>query len=200
MEVDPCPSTSAEQLSPKAILPKIDEDNVLDFPHPKEKIMEILDNLEGHVEKLRKDASKLEEEKDNILSSLDTVKLHPSLNDLIGLEKDEALRYLDRIATRCMTVDVKVFTQRDKSQEEALHQVNHLIDNLVVCLKTDPDGAKNRCLTYMNSCSSQLNGLTDKHFESVLLGCTIDDQKKVKKRLHGLLRYFDKMGFAIEVD
>lgn len=30
----------------------------------------------------------------------------------------------------------------------------------------------------------------DAEFESAVLGCTIEDQKRVKKRLHGLYSYF----------
>lgn len=96
--------------------------------------------------------------------------------------------------SRCLTVEVKVLTQRDNQQEEALFQVNHLIDGLVVGLKTDPESAKAKCVSYMNACSSNMvEGITDKHFESALLGCTVDDQKKVKRRLQGLLTYFEKM-------
>lgn len=96
--------------------------------------------------------------------------------------------------SRCLTVEVKVLTQRDNQQEEALFQVNHLIDGLVIALKGDPESAKAKCVTYMNACSSNvIEGVTDKNFESALLGCTVDDQKKVKRRLQGLLTYFEKM-------
>lgn len=179
--------------------------------------MEILDNLESHVEKLRRDATKLEEEKDVIMGSLDAVKLLPVLNDLQGckyydshnhppkltifilVDRDEAQQYLERIIERCHTVAVNVYTQRDQSQEDALHQVNQQIDHLIVLLKADHEAARARCLIYMNSSSSQSSGVTDKHFESALLGCTIDDQKRVKKRLLGLLKYLDKMGIVSEV-
>lgn len=91
-------------------------------------------------------------------------------------------------------MEVKVLTQRDSQQEEALFQVNHLIDGLVVALKSDSETAKAKCITYMNACSScMVDGVADKIFESSLLGCTVDDQKKVKRRLQGLLTYFEKM-------
>lgn len=87
-----------------------------------------------------------------------------------------------------------MLTHRDKMQEDALHQVNSLIDSLVMGLREDPDGAKARCISYMNACSSHfVQGVTDKKFESALLGCTLDDQKRVKKRLQGLLNYLDKL-------
>lgn len=109
------------------------------------------------------------------------------------VEREDILFYVERIVSRCHTVELKVHTQRDKSQEEALHQINHLIDSLIVGIKADPDSTHNKCLAYMNACSSQVvQGITDKNFESSLLGCTIDDQKWVKKRLQGLLTYINK--------
>ena len=44
----------------------------------------------------------------------------------------------------------------------------------------------------MNACSSQNDGFSDKMFETAILGCTLDDQKRIKKRLQGLLDYIDK--------
>lgn len=45
----------------------------------------------------------------------------------------------------------------------------------------------------MNACSEHIvDGITDKNFETALLGCTLDDQKRIKKRLQGLLNYVDK--------
>lgn len=54
-------------------LPKIDENVVMSSKPPKERILEMLDLLEGHVEKLRKGASQLEEDRDALLSHLDSV-------------------------------------------------------------------------------------------------------------------------------
>ena len=72
---------------------------------------------------------------------------------------------------------------RDHIQEDSLHQVNKLIDNMIKELKDNPAATKLKCLSFMNSCSSYCeNGNEDKNFEHALLGCTIDDQKKVKKR------------------
>jgi BCL2-associated athanogene 2 len=45
----------------------------------------------------------------------------------------------------------------------------------------------------MNACSSHSTGHSDKIFETAILGCTLDDQKKIKKRLQGLSDYIDQM-------
>lgn len=71
-------------------------------------------------------------------------------------------------------------------------QVNGLIDGLVVGLRNDPSGTRQRCAMFMSACSSQGMIVSDKVFETAILGCTMDDQKRVKKRLQGLLDYIDK--------
>ncbi|EFA05854.1 BAG family molecular chaperone regulator 2 [Tribolium castaneum] len=196
MDIDPSPSTSSGFLMDLTYsgLPRIDENNTVDPKSPKERVLELLDILESHVEKLRREAAQLEEDRDHLLSSLDSVRNTDLIVDLPDNDRDDVCQYAERIMSRCLTVEVKILTQRDKMQEEALHQVNHLIDSLVMCVKSDPESAKARCITFMNACSSNVvHGITDKKFESALLGCTVDDQKRVKKRLQGLLNYFDKL-------
>lgn len=64
-----------------------------------------------------------------------------------GLSSDDAddvTRYAERIMSRCQTVEVRVLTQRDQMQEEALSQINYLIDGLVMDLRNDHEAAKQR--------------------------------------------------------
>ncbi|XP_014480540.1 PREDICTED: BAG family molecular chaperone regulator 2 [Dinoponera quadriceps] len=160
---------------------------------PKDRLVGLLDQIEVHVEQLRKDASRLEEEKDSLLTTLDTLRNNDLLCTLEEPDRDDVLRYAERLSMRCLTVDVLVKVQRDHIQQEALHQVNGLIDGLVVGLRQDPSGTRQRCAEFMNACSSHGIGHSDKIFETAILGCTMDDQKRVKKRLQGLLDYIDKM-------
>lgn len=198
MDVDQ-PLAGSSELTTSLVLqtlPRIDENSAMDKKPPKERILEILDLLESHVEKLRKEAAQLEEDKDQLISTLDSVRHTDLMNQLSENDADDVTRYADRIMNRCQTVEVRVLTQRDTMQEEALFQVNHLIDGLVVDLRNDHDAAKQRCVSYVNACSSiMVEGIMDKKFESALLGCTIDDQKRVKKRLQGLLSYFERLRF-----
>jgi len=204
MDIDPVPGCLGlpALAGPSGTsLPKIDENFAMESKTAKQRLIEVLDVLEGHVEKLRKDAIKLEEDRDSLLSSLDSVKNAELLNELAEHERDDVLHFTDRIVNRCLTVELKINTQRDKPQEEALHQINHLIDSLVVGMKTDPEGTQAKCMAYMNSCSSAVvQGVIDKNFESTLLGCTVDDQKRVKKRLHGLLSYINKLNVTSDND
>ncbi|XP_014227815.1 BAG family molecular chaperone regulator 2 [Trichogramma pretiosum] len=159
---------------------------------PKDHLITILDRMEMHVEQLRKDAMRIEEEKDSLLTTLDTLLNHDLFVGLEDTDKDDVMRYAERLSMRCLTVDVLVRVQRDNVQQDALHQVNGLIDSLVVGLQNDPSGTRSRCASFMNACSSHADGLSDKIFETAILGCTLDDQKRIKKRLQGLLDYIDK--------
>lgn len=55
-------------------------------PKPKDRLVGLLDQIEMHVEQLRKDAARLEEEKDALLTTLDTLRNNDTL---IALEERE---------------------------------------------------------------------------------------------------------------
>lgn len=113
-------------------------------------------------------------------------------------EREELNCYLGRITTRLSTVDLNVKTIRDLAQEESLHQVNSLIDTVITT--TDRIAARQNCQHYLNCCSDGGNGerITDKKFEMALLGCALDDQKNIKKRLQALMTYLNKQIVAVE--
>jgi len=82
-----------------------------------------------------------------------------------------------------------VLTTRSDSQQNCLEEINKMIDRIVNSLREDPDNAKCMCQAYIASCSSSGNELGCKVFETAVLGCTLDDQKCIIKRLQGLLNY-----------
>ncbi|XP_045501717.1 BAG family molecular chaperone regulator 2 [Colias croceus] len=194
MEVD-LYSTDWTHSAESSCLPLIDETSALGTQAPKDRLIAVLDQVELRVERLRRDTVRIEEEKDSLLSTLDSIKHSELLTDISECDKDDITRYADRILARALTVEVAVRTDRDQQQEEALHQVNMYIDQLVMSVHEDAVVAHSRCQTYMNACTSQPDPSsgTDKNFESAILGCTLDDQKRVKKRLQGLLEYFAKL-------
>ncbi|XP_073953976.1 BAG family molecular chaperone regulator 2-like isoform X2 [Choristoneura fumiferana] len=158
------------------------------------RLIAVLDQVEMRVERLRRDTVRIEEERDSLLSTLDSVRHSELLMEVTECDKDDISRYAERILARAMTVEVAVRTDRDPQQEEALHQVNMYIDQLVMSVQEDGCSAHARCQTYMNACTSAPDAAaSDKNFESAILGCTLDDQKRVKKRLQGLLDYFAKL-------
>lgn len=80
----------------------------------------------------------MEQEKESILKILKNIKLTDSLLELeqgyfkfkknylkVG-DRDELVLNVDRIITRCSSVDVFVNTPRDKHQNQALKHVNEV--------------------------------------------------------------------------
>lgn len=102
-------------------------------------------------------------------------------------------------ALHSQTVEVNVYTVRDLSQVDSLNCINQLIDEVI--RSVDPIVRRQKCQEYLNACLSDFQYSTgfgssstqisfiDKKFESHLLGCTLDDQKRIKKRLEALLNY-----------
>lgn len=87
-------------------------------------------------------------------------------------------------------MEICVRTVRNEMQEECLNQVNTFIDNLVIDLHDDPLIVKDRCTSYMAACGSKSEEV-DKNFENAVLGCSLDDQKRIRRRLQGLMNYID---------
>ncbi|XP_033159610.1 BAG family molecular chaperone regulator 2 isoform X2 [Drosophila mauritiana] len=169
-----------------------------------ERFVTILDNLDARVEKLRKDALNLQEKKDYLLMSMDLIKSNEMMQNMSEAEREEIILYIQRVSSRLATVELNVRTVRDNSQEDSLSQINVLIDGMIKM--GDPVIGRQRCQLYLNACcSSSMDpsghmdtvheadvGPIDKKFESVLLGCTLDDQKNIKKRLQALMAYLNK--------
>ncbi|KAJ9577307.1 hypothetical protein L9F63_006146 [Diploptera punctata] len=88
---------------------------------------------------------------------------------------------MEHLLNWCLTVDIQVKTNRDSHQEEALHQVNSLIDELVIDLNEDPVATRTRCIAYMDACSSQSHGAIDETFENVILGARSMIRRELKR-------------------
>ncbi|XP_039967104.1 uncharacterized protein LOC126762254 isoform X2 [Bactrocera neohumeralis] len=168
-----------------------------------DRFVSVLDQLDARVEKFRKDALGLQEKKDFLLMSIDLIKSHDMLHSMMEAEREEIFCYIQRVNARLSTVDLLVHTVRDRSQEDALSQINALIDMMITI--GDPVLSRQRCQQYLNACCSAAEasssyeygvdmdaGPVDKKFESALLGCTLDDQKNIKKRLQALMGYLNK--------
>ncbi|XP_067646004.1 BAG family molecular chaperone regulator 2 isoform X2 [Eurosta solidaginis] len=170
---------------------------------PADRFVSVLDQLDARVEKFRKDALCLQEKKDFLHMSIDLIRSHDMLQSMMEAEREEIFCYIHRVNARLSTVELMVHTVRDRSQEDALSQINELIDMMITM--GDPVMSRQCCQQYMNACCSAAEasasyeygidmdaGPVDKKFESALLGCTLDDQKNIKKRLHALMDYLNK--------
>lgn len=178
-----------------------------------------MDQLDTNVERLRREARELQDKRDSLLMSMDLIRNNEKFSDLdectndnkqyLNLtmtlicvtfidEREELNCYMGRIATRLSTVDLNVTTIRDNAQEDSLHQVNSLIDSVIIT--TDRILARQQCQHYLNCCNDGggVERVTDKKFEMSLLGCALDDQKNIKKRLQALMTYLNKQIIAAE--
>ncbi|ODN02474.1 BAG family molecular chaperone regulator 2 [Orchesella cincta] len=159
-------------------------------------VLKMLDEMDRRVEKLRADALKVEAERDDVLASLDALNNSQLVYTLGGIELDEVTRYIKRLAQRSAAIKIEISTERSVPQQESLHAVNTLIDALIREVKTDVAMARRRCSSYLNSCLDITDTMyqescgIDAPFELAVLGCTLEDQKRVKKRLNGLNSYF----------
>lgn len=176
------------------VMPKVDDSNThWNSKPPMERFIGILDQLDSKVEKLRKEALVLQEKKDFLAMSVDLLRNNEYLTGLDENEREEINCYVQRISGRLSTVELSVCTVRDRAQEDSLHHVNSLID--AVISGADSVISRMRCQQFLNACStndamgSYADMESDKKFESALLGCTLDDQKTIKKRLQALLAY-----------
>lgn len=179
------------------VMPRVDDSGTTwNSKPPMERFITILDQLDSKVEKLRKEAMVLQEKKDFLAMSVDLLRNNEYLTGLDENEREEINCYVQRISGRLSTVELSVCTVRDRAQEDSLHHVNSLIDALIS--GADSVVSRLRCQQFLNACSttdtstySDLDPAmcSDKKFESALLGCTLDDQKTIKKRLQALLAY-----------
>lgn len=116
------------------------------------------------------------------------------------VDKEDINQFAERIVNRCDTVNISVHTTRNESQLNCMEEINTMIDKIVGMLKNDPDSAKFTCQSYLASCSPLENETGSKIFETAILGCTLDDQKRIYKRLQGLMDYIIHTSYAIESD
>jgi len=200
MDVDSSTETSAENPIGWN-LPKIEESNssMETTATGIKRFVNILDQLDTNVERLRREARDLQDKRDRMHMSMDLIKNNEKFSDLDEYEREELNCYIGRIATRLATIDINVKTIRDKAQEDALHQVNSLIDSVITT--QDRIIARQQCQHYLNACGIDGGGpdrVTDKKFEMALLGCALDDQKTIKKRLQALMTYLNKQIIAVE--
>ncbi|XP_073840805.1 BAG family molecular chaperone regulator 2 isoform X1 [Musca autumnalis] len=182
----------------------VDYSKAIDRPfNLNERFVTVLDQLDSRVEKFRKDALGLQEKRDFLLMSIDLIKSNDLMQNLTESEREEIGCYIHRVNARLSTVELNVRTVRDQSQEDSLSQINALIDMMITL--GDPALSRQKCQMYLNACCSASEtgnmsypvtdmdaGPVDKKFESVLLGCTLDDQKNIKKRLQALMGYLNK--------
>ncbi|XP_033737434.1 BAG family molecular chaperone regulator 2-like [Pecten maximus] len=149
-------------------------------------------SIESRVEKLRERALEIEQEKCVLLQELQRIQDNDTNIEFTEDERDEIEALAERLVCRCLTVEVGVTTPRNESQESALMHVNELLQQLEDLCACSAEKAIRRTEAYLNACLAEPTGSIDQRFQGSILGCTVDDQKKVKCRLQRLLQKLSK--------
>ncbi|OQR79979.1 BAG family molecular chaperone regulator 2-like [Tropilaelaps mercedesae] len=152
------------------------------------RLLELLDSIEKRVEMMRTAVQALEIEKDTLVELLQNFSESSELKKLSDPEQEELLLIRSRLLKRATTVDVSLLTPRTDDQAEALRRVTDDVDKLFV--KFHDEGTRSLCESYLNACLSDATGPIDHKFQSKIIECTADDQKKIRKKLESILSQF----------
>ncbi|KAM3855152.1 BAG family molecular chaperone regulator 2 [Vipera latastei] len=156
------------------------------------RLLECLDQLERRVEALRDAASSMEQEKEALLEMIHNIQNSQDMRNISEGEREELNLTAKRLMGRTITVEVSVETIRNPQQQESLLRATQMIDEIVNKLLDDLEDSKSRLMSLYGACTSETpSGPVDQKFQSVVIGCAIEDQKKIKRRLETLLRNID---------
>ncbi|CAM5131605.1 BAG family molecular chaperone regulator 2 [Chelonia mydas] len=153
------------------------------------RLLQNLDELELRVEALRDAASAMEQEKETLLEMIHGIQNSQDMRHISEGEREELCLTASRLMGRTLTVEVSVETIRNPQQQESLLHATRMIDEVVNKLLDNLEDSKSRLMSLYCACTSEVpSGPIDQKFQSVVIGCAIEDQKKIKRRLETLLR------------
>ncbi|KFD57311.1 hypothetical protein M514_01822 [Trichuris suis] len=180
-------TSSRERMIPISVMRRGSVEEIND------RIVNLLDEIEKRIEHMRETAQAMEQEKESIIEMLQTVQVNKDVLRLNQGEKDDIEATANRLLNRCRAVQVCVSTVRNPEQERALKNVNDQIEELVNKMKDDLTLSRQTCRTYLNACSCENpDGPIDQKFQSTLIECTADDQKKIRRRLEQVLSLVER--------
>lgn len=164
------------------------------------RLLESLDQLELRVEALRDAATAVEQEKEILLEMIHSIQNSQDMRQISDGEREELNLTANRLMGRTLTVEVSVETIRNPQQEESLKHATKIIDEVVNKFLDDLGNAKSHLMSLYSACSSEVpSGPVDQKFQSIVIGCALEDQKKIKRRLETLLRNIDNSDKAIKL-
>ncbi|XP_077991794.1 BAG family molecular chaperone regulator 2-like [Glandiceps talaboti] len=163
-----------------------------------DRLISMLDHIEKRVEALRDHARTLDEERDVLLNLLHTVQSHKDMDLITAAEREELGITFERILSRCLSVEVNISTIRSELQQQALDKTNRMLRELSLKVQNNVIGCKDLVELYLNACLSDATGPFDQNFQKLLLECTVDDQKKIRKRLQDYMQLIKKTESALK--
>ncbi|KAK7508119.1 hypothetical protein BaRGS_00000358 [Batillaria attramentaria] len=154
-------------------------------------LFSFVDEVESRVETLRRQASILVEEQASLLSVLEQLKDQSLSSNISAGDCQELIANMERLKERCRSIEVRVHTVRDEGQIEALEKVNRALEDLETeVVHGGTVASSKRAHSFLNACLPDSVGAIDTRFQSMILGCALDDQKEVRRRLQILVKDF----------
>lgn len=152
-------------------------------------LLENLDQLELRVEALRDAASAMEQERESILETVQSLQISPEMRSISDGEREELNLTANRLLGRTLCVEVSVGTIRNPQQDDALRQATSIIDDIVQKLLEDTGCSRQRLMALHAACVTEAPPVAiDQKFQAIVISCAMEDQKKIKRRLETLLR------------
>lgn len=164
------------------------------------RLLESLDQIETRVEALREEATAMEQERECLIEMIQSIRNSQELRSICDGEREELSLTASRLLDRTLTVSVSVDTIRNEQQEEALKKATAIIDEITGKVLEDMEGARKRLQALHAACVTDAPPVPlDQKFQSVVISCALEDQKKIKRRLETLIRNMDNAQKTIQI-
>ncbi|XP_058507333.1 BAG family molecular chaperone regulator 2 [Solea solea] len=164
------------------------------------RLLESLDLLEMRVETLRETASAMEQERESILEMIQSLQNSQEMRNICAGEREELDLTANRIMGRTLSVEISIGTTRNSQQEEALQKATSIIDEIVKKLLDDMRSSRQQLMALHAACVTEAPPVPiDQKFQAIVIGCALEDQKKIKRRLETLLRNIENSEKNIKI-
>ncbi|KAK6489153.1 BAG family molecular chaperone regulator 2 [Huso huso] len=164
------------------------------------RLLESLDQLELRVDTLREAASALEQEKESLLEMINSIQNSQEMRSISDGEREELSLTASRLLGRTLTVEVSVETIRNPQQQDALSKATSIVDEIAGEILNDLEGGRKRLLSLLAACVTEAPPVPiDQKFQSIVISCALEDQKKIKRRIETLIRNVDNSGKTIRI-
>lgn len=101
---------------------------------------------------------------------------------------------------RTLTVNVSIDTIRNPQQEDALRKATAVIDEIASKVLDDMENAKNQLQALHAACLTDESLIPiDQKFQTIVISCALEDQKKIKRRLETLIRNMNNAERTIKI-
>ncbi|XP_051946142.1 BAG family molecular chaperone regulator 2-like [Xyrauchen texanus] len=164
------------------------------------RLLENLDQIEMRVEALREAATAMEQERECLIEIIQSIQNSQEMRTICDGEREELSLTASRLMGRTLTVNVSIDTIRNPQQEEALNKAIAIIDEIASQVLDNMEGARMRLQALHAACVTEAPPVPiDQKFQSVVISCSLEDQKKIKRRLETLIRNMDNAEKTIRI-